>query len=136
MLLGILYIYRDFVNLSGKIFWWTDIFIIAYISVVRIVLFHFESNRIVEVFFEISNRIVVVETRRAFLSASSSEVMRSSFTTCVVSPMHTGLRSVSCDRDHSLTASTNSGQSYPVDHASPRSQCGRLKAVIKHHDIE
>jgi len=89
MLLGILYIYRDFVNLSGKIFWWTDIFIIAYISVVRIVFFHFESNRIVEVFFEISNRIVVVETRRAFLSASSSEVMRSSFTTCVVSPMHT-----------------------------------------------
>jgi len=89
---------------------------------VRIVFFSFriESN---------SYRLIV-ETRRAFLSASSSEVMQSSFTTCGLANAHIGLRSMSCDRDHSLTASTNSGQAYSVDHASPRSQCGRLKAAI------
>ena len=49
---------------------------------------------------------------------------------CGIANAHIGLRSVSCDRDHSLTASTNSGQAYPADHVSPRSQCGRLKAAI------
>jgi len=49
---------------------------------------------------------------------------------CGLANAHIGLRSVSCDRDHLLTACTNSGQAYPVDHASPKSQCGRLKAAI------
>jgi len=40
-----------------------------------------------------------------------------------VTNAHIGLRSVSCDEDRSLTANTNSGQAYPADHASPRSQC-------------